>query len=537
VKKYLFTLVVILVLSFLIVGCSSTPATTSPSTTPKPTTTTPIASNAATATPTSTLTPQYGGILKIMDTRAPSNTLGWYADPQVQYLLPMYSCVEALVRVTFENQVIPYLAESYKVGDDLKSVTFVIRKGVKFHDGSDLTGAVVKWNLEQLIAAKVNAATNWSGIDLIDDNTVRINIKVWRNSIFNDLAGVGVMVSKTAFDSVGAEGLRWNPVGTGPYKFVSFKRDVSLIFTKNTNYWQNGKPYLDGIEFSFSSDPMVESAAVQNGEVDALGDNVGQTMANLLQSQKGSYLAYNPSGIAAMTSDSANPDSPWSNLKVRQALDYAIDRDAIVKARGFGYAKTDYQFCYPGTPNYITNLAVRSYDPAKAKQLLTEAGYPNGFETNMWVDSSSTDKDSFTAIQGYMKAVGINAQFNAIDSATSQNFRSQGWKNGLQCGILGLDANMNNSVGRYFIKSTPFYPCIIKSDTFDAMYTSSLAEKTYNPVSVQKMTQYIYDNAISTCLWTINHAEFLQPYVHGGGFMSLQSWPGWTPDNIWMSKK
>jgi peptide/nickel transport system substrate-binding protein len=538
VKKFFLPLVIILILSLLVIGCKSSPATTSASTSAKTTTSTSLASNAATATTSATtLTPQYGGILKAMDTRGPSNTLGWYADPQVQYLLPMYSCVEALVKVTFENKVIPWLAESYSVADDLKSVTFVIRKNVKFHDGSDLTGAVVKWNLDQLIAAKVNASTNWSGIDLIDDNTVRINIKVWRNSVFNDLGGVGLMVSKAAFDSVGAEGLRWNPVGTGPFKFVSFKRDVSLIFTKNPNYWQKGKPYLDGIEFYFSSDPMTEAAAVQNGEVDCLGDNVGQTMANLLQSQKGSYLAYNPSGIAAMTSDSANTDSPWSKLNVRQALDHAIDRDAIVKVRGFGYAKTDYQFCYPGTPSYINNLAARTYDPVKARQLLAEAGYPNGFDTNMWADSSSTDKDSFISIQNYLQAVGIRAQFNQIDSATSQNFRSNGWKNGLQCGILGLDANMNNSMGRYFIKSTPFYPCIVKTDDFDAMYTASLAEKTYNPASVQKMVQYLHDNALSCCLWTINHAELCQPYVHDGGWMTWSAWPGWSPDNVWLSKK
>jgi len=472
-----------------------------------------------------------------MDTRGPSTTLGWYAESGAQFLAPAYPCIETLVRVTFENKVVPWLCDSYKVADDLKSITFHVRPNVKFQDGSDLTGAVIKWNLDQQIAAKVSTAAPWASVDLVDPNTVRVNLTTWRNSLLNDFCtAAGTIVSKTAFDSVGKEGMRWNPVGTGPFKFASFQRDVSVKYVKNPNYWQAGKPYLDAVEYTFSTDPMTETAAFQNGEIDTLGDNVGQTMSSLLASQKGSYLLYNPSGIADMTPDSANDTSPWARLKVRQALDYAIDRDAIVKVRGFGYSATDFQFCYPGTPTYITNLQNRSYNPDMAKQLLADAGYPGGFDTTMWVDSSSADKDSFTSIQNYLQAVGIRAQFVWMDNATAVNFRATGWKNGLQCGILGLDANMNNSIARYFIKASPYWPCIIKSDAFDALYNKSLASPAYDPAAIQTMTQYLYDNAISSCLWTINHANLCQPYVHDGGWMSLQTWPGWTPENAWMSK-
>ena len=536
-KKLMLAFSIILVMALLIVGCSNSETTTT-ATTATSTTSTATSTTTTTTTPSGE-TPQYGGTLRIMDTRAPGRSLGWFAESGAQFLAPCYPAIETLLRVTFQNEVVPFLAESYEVADDLSSITFVLHQGVKFHDGSDFNAEVAKWNLDQQIAAQVSNASTWDSVDIIDEYTIRLNLNSWKNSIFNNLActASATMVSKKAFDEVGAEGLRWEPVGTGAYKFESFQRDVSVKFTKFDDYWQEGKPYLDAIEYSFSSDPMTEIAAIQNNEADTLGDNVGQTMVTLLESEQGSYLMVNPSGIADLMPDSANANSPWSNLKVRQALDYAIDRDAIVAVRGFGYSEPVFQFAYPGTPAYITDLEKRSYDPEKAKALLTEAGYPDGFDTTMWVDSSSADKDSFTAIQNFMMDVGIRAEFNWIDNATAGNLRSSGWENGLLCGILGLDANLNNSIGRYFIKATPYCPCIIKTDAFDAQWAESLNTKAYDAERVQAMVQYLYDNALACCLWTVNHANFCQSYVHGGGWMSMQTWPGWTPENAWMSAK
>jgi peptide/nickel transport system substrate-binding protein len=542
-KRFIIPLVTILVLSFLIAGCSGTPTTTTAKpTTAVPTTSAPIATSAApttskpaattSAAPT-TLTPVSGGILRLIDSRGPSTTLGWFAEAGAgggPYTSPN---LESLVRVTFENKAIPWLAESYTIADDVKSITLKIRKGVKFHDMSDFNGAVAKWNLDQLIAAKVSSAASWASVDLLDDYTIRINLSTFKNSLLNDLSVS--MVSQEAFNKVGKEGLRWNPVGTGPFKFVSYQRDVSLKYTKFANYWQPGKPYLDGIEYSFITDPMTQAAAFTNKEADSIGDNIGKAMTDLLATVKGCYIQSNPSGMIGMVSDSAVDTSPFARLKVRQAVDYAIDRAAITKVRGFGYNVPIYQFAFPGTPNYITNLQERKYDPAKAKQLLADAGYPNGFNTTLTCDAGSADKDSMTAVQGYLDAVGIKATFNFADNASYIKARTSSWS-GLLAGAIGLDANENNSMARYYIKSATNYPNMIKSAEFDTMYMTSLTSKNYDPALMQKMIIYLYDNALVNGLWTINHANICQSYVHDGGFMSMQTWPGWTPDTCWMEK-
>jgi peptide/nickel transport system substrate-binding protein len=555
-KKFLVPLIMILIVSFLLTACgTSTPsATTAPASSPaasKPVSSpsapassaAPVSSAApapasTTAKPSTTgAAPTYGGVLRIIETRGPSTTLGWYAENGASggpYTPPV---IETLLRVSFENKVTPLLAENYKVADDLKSLTLNIRKGVKFHDGTTMDGAAVKWNLDQMLAAKVSPTSTWTSIDLIDDYTVRINLSSYRNTILNDMASyAGNIISPTAYNSKGKDWIRWNPVGTGAFKFVSFDRDVSVKYTKFPDYWQKGLPYLDGVEYSFITDPMTQSAAFQNKEADSIGDNVGKVMVDLAASIKGSTIVSNPSGVIGLVGDSANADSPFSKLQVRQALDYAIDRDAITKARGFGYSQPIYQFAFPGTPNYIPNLANRSYNPDKAKQLLTEAGYPNGFSITMTCDAGSADKDAMTAVQANLGKVGINAQFVWADNASYLKARTGGWKNGLLAGAIGLDANENNSIARYYIKAAPNYPTMIKGGPLEDMYMASLTSKSYDPALMQKIIQYLYDNALETNLWTISHANLVQSYVHGGNFMSQQSWPGWIPESAWISK-
>jgi peptide/nickel transport system substrate-binding protein len=543
-KKFVILLLTLLVISFQITACgtpspsastapASSPAASKPASSPSA-----PAATAATAKPTSTAaTPTTGGILRIIETRGPSTTLGWFAENGASsgpYTPPV---IETLLRVSFENTVTPFLAENYKIADDLKSITLNIRKGVKFHDGTSMDGAAVKWNLDQMLAAKVSPTSTWTSIDLVDDFTVRINLSAYRNTILNDMASyAGNIISPTAYNNKGKDWVRWNPIGTGPFKFVSFDRDVSVKYTRFPDYWQKGLPYLDGVEYSFITDPMTQSAAFQNKEADSIGDNVGKVMVDLAASIKGSIIVSNPSGVIGLVGDSGNADSPFSKLQVRQALDYAIDRDSITKARGFGYSQPIYQFAFPGTPNYITNLANRSYNPDKARQLLTEAGYPNGFSTAMTCDSGSVDKDAMTAVQANLGKVGITAQFIWADNASYLKARTGGWKNGLLAGAIGLDANENNSISRYYTKAAANYPSMIKGGPLEDMYTASLTAKTYDPALMQKIIQYLYDNALETNMWTVSHANLVQSYVHNGGFMSQQTWPGWIPETAWISK-
>jgi peptide/nickel transport system substrate-binding protein len=142
-------------------------------------------------------------------------------------------------------------------------MTYNLRKGVKFHDGSELNATVVKWNLENVKAAK--QAPNWSSVDIIDDYTVRINLSKFQNTMWSGFNAS--MISKAAFDNNSLDWVRQNPVGTGPYKFVSYEKDATFTGIKNPDYWREGAdgkplPYLDGVKISFIPDSVTQESAM-----------------------------------------------------------------------------------------------------------------------------------------------------------------------------------------------------------------------------------------------------------------------------------
>jgi ABC-type transport system substrate-binding protein len=303
---------------------------------------------------------------------------------------------------------------------------------------------------------------------------------------------------------------------------------------KFDDYWQKGKPYIDSMEFHTILDPMTRSAAFQMGDIDA--DSCDFTKVEYDLAQMGNKYESMISGAVCMVPDSKNPDSPFYKLKVRQAIDHAVNAEAIVKARGFGWYQALDQFCPHGHPAYIDDITGRKYDPEKARQLLAEAGYPDGFKTKLIVDGGSTDKEAVTALQGYLSKVGIEAQLDYLDVRTYINFRIGGWKNGILVGPWGFDANLNNSFGRAFSQTTQTSRSMLKTDEFEKYYNDSLHSAQFEPALAQKMIRYLYENALVLPLYSISRGVILKNYVHDGGFYSKQTWPYWEPANLWLDK-
>ena len=205
-------------------------------------------------------------------------------------------------------------------------------------------------------------------MDIVDDYTIRINVDKYQNNFLNFLASSygGGMVSPTAFEKKGKEWARWNPVGTGPFKFVSFERGSKLTFAKWDGYWQKGKPYLDGIEFLFIRDPMTQQAAMRasgSEKVHVLCVTSGEQAA--MMKAQGFEVLTMPIGPISLMPDSNNADSPLSKKKVREAISYAINRDAIVKARGFGFWSPANQIPSPGTGGLREERARLSTTPRR----------------------------------------------------------------------------------------------------------------------------------------------------------------------------
>ena len=192
-------------------------------------------------------TPRRGGILKILSASGDATYLGYPPKSRklldYQYVSP---CIETLIK--FDNNLLPApnLASSWKIADDKRSITFSLRKGVKFHDGSDFNAEAVKYNIK--LCEKHPSFSDVIGVDVLDDYTVLIKFKNITGSLWSYFSiSPGEIQSPAALEKNGREWTKLNPVGTGPFLFKSFVRDVSLEYVKNPNYWQKGKPYLDGV--------------------------------------------------------------------------------------------------------------------------------------------------------------------------------------------------------------------------------------------------------------------------------------------------
>lgn len=507
-KKSLFIIVaVILIAGMLLSGCSKeTPTTT-------------------------TGTTKYGGTLRIADIVGPSN-LGWPADGTfgAGYYADIF--MDTLLKGDPNGNIFPNLATKWEIAPDMKSITLTLRQGVKFHDGSDWNATVAKWNFDEMIKAKMANYVKFSSVDILDEYSIRINVSAFTNTHLNTLAGMRV-VSKVAYDKNGKDWMFTNIVGTGPFKMVSFEPNVSIKGERFTGYWQQGKPYLDAIEFYRIPDPMTRSTSLQAGEMDIIGGDLSQVEYPL--QQQGFNILKSSVAVYCLIPDSVNADSPLSNLKVREAIDLAIDRDAMVKALGYGFWQTTYQWAVPGSVNYITDLPARAYDLEKAKKLLAEAGYPNGFSITLSVDAANSNRDVVTGIQGYLSKIGIQVKLDMLEYASFQNAISKGWTNGMLATARSTVPNLNVS-SIVWTKDSPLHVSVDKTNAFYALYNDSVNSKDYSPALVQKMIRYIYDNVMIIPIYAVSRGEIMQSYVHDTGFYTRQHFWYWEPANIWLSK-
>jgi peptide/nickel transport system substrate-binding protein len=484
----LFTgLMMVLLIGVLAVSCASESTTTTAGGSQVAATT--VAPNPSTntsgAAETTAGTPKYGGTLRIIGGRVISGA-GWPAGIIVG-AAGIQFCYDTLLRGDEKGNVYPWLAESYEVAGDFASITFHIRHGVKFHDGSDLNAEVVKWNLEQYLnpagatppggaappadglppggaappadaspagipagappagLTALSGGLSWSSVDEIDDYTVRVNVTKWDSTTLSSFADTNrpiYMVSKVAYDKNGKEWMLNQPVGTGPFKFASYEQDVSLKLVRNPDYWakdaNNSKlPYLDGVELLGVADYMTQKMLAQKEE--------GELFQNATPGKEASDYAklgltttYFIDANVVLVPDSAHPDSAWSNQKVREAAEYAIDRETIAQNFGFGYLKAPYQLPPCASAAYDPDFSLgRRYDPDKAKQLLVEAGLANGFKTVIIVDSLCSH-DVAMAVQADWAKIGIDAELQfPTQSGMMQYLGPTGkWQNAVVMGPL-----------------------------------------------------------------------------------------------------
>jgi peptide/nickel transport system substrate-binding protein len=496
-KKTLFVLLgFVLVLSLLLAACGGTetttatskaPATTAPATTKS--TTAPVTT--APTTPAAPAGEKYGGVFKVAIAVAPATPIGYPPEGSADSYTLNIPAVERLAQFQTGGAVEGVLATSWDVAADGKSITLHLRKGVKFHDGSDFNADVCKWNLSNQMAAKNSETTSWTSIDKIDDYTIRINLSEYTNMVVTSLAsGFTGQVSKAYIEKNGIEAARWNPVGTGPFMFSSYERDAKLTYKRNPNYWRTGLPYLDGITMTVIADETVRKLAFLKGDTHAFEPLTLLTSKELKDTGKYSYKS-RASGPYVLVPDSMNPKSPWSDVRVRYAASYALDRTALAGALGFGLAIPSYQMRQAFPEYNIAGLVHTDYDPVKAKALLKDAGYPNGFKTTIHGFTRSVPADYIKALAEQLRKVGIEVETDFPTAAKYSELRYGTWDGMLAHGFAAFD-NPNKDFTFYFT-GLQFHYCK-KPAGWDEGLKASLASQEVNPQLIKNLIQIVYDD-------------------------------------------
>ncbi len=543
-KRVLLVLLAMVVLLSLLVSCNgtgtSTPATSSTTTPAQTSTVTTTTATFSTPTPTG-VTPKYGGILKQILPTSPSGAIGYPPEITTASSSAPQVCFESLLREDSNGQLVPWLATSYTVDSEGKSVTFVLRQGVKFHDGSIFNAEVAKWNLDNQIAAKTQAT--WASVDIIDEYTIRLNLTNWSNTILRSFGDGSSdwMASKEAFEKNGIDWVRQNPVGTGPFKFVSYSRDVNFVTTRNPDYWKkdengNSLPYLDGVEMIFVTDQLTRSAALLSGTADMMIVSLGKEAADMQAA--GLFLQPVIGGVDCLIPDTANPDSPWANQKVREAAEYAINKEAIAKALNYGFGKVPYQI--PSSNNAAFNpdfQYARKYDPVKAKQLLTEAGYPDGFDTTIIMNPVTGAKDTLVLIQNNLAAIGIRTTLEFPEFSKYQPTYLLGtWNNALLYQPIPHFANFNMDLDLYFSIDGRFLKSWERTAKHTTLWNASLKSLKVDINLIRAVTDEMSKNALVIPIKEGGQAQCIQPYVMNAGLNERGTIAMWKPEQTWLDK-
>jgi len=317
-------------------------------------------------------------------------------------------------------KLVNVLAESYTVSKDGLVYTIKLHPGIKFQDGTDFNAEAVKVNLDRASnpdshLKRYNLFKNIDKTEVVDANTVKITLKTPFSAFINNLAHLSaVIISPAALTKYGKD-IGFHPVGTGPYVLDQWNQTDFVKVKKFDGYWKKGEPKLDSITFRPVVDNNTRAAMLQTGEAD-FAFPVPYEQTALLEKNTKLDVVTAPSILHRYISFNVT-QKPFDNLKVRQAINYAINKDALIKVAFAGYAVPS-EGPLPQGIEYAAKFKPWPYDPAKAKELLKEAGYPNGFTTTLWSShNSSTAQKVIQFAQQQLAQVGIKVTVTAFDAA------------------------------------------------------------------------------------------------------------------------
>jgi peptide/nickel transport system substrate-binding protein len=373
-----------------------------------------------------------------------------YVDRQV-----MASLYDKLVDIDENGEIVPMLAKSYDVSDDGKVYTFHLRDGIKFHDGTEFNAEAAKYNLERYQEEDSVRSTEVEpieSVEAVDEYTVRVTLSepfAPFLAVLTDRAGI--MASPKAIEENNGR-ISKDPVGTGPFKFVERVRGDHITVEKNPDYWREGLPKIDKIEYRGIDDENVQYQNLQSGELDII-DSIPLVEFKELQ-ESGDYNVSIEPGLGYQGVFLNVTQPPFDNKQLRQAVYRLVDRDAIVKAvlRGVGGEAGNSPFSEQSWAYSEESDSYPERSVEEAKALLEEAGEPDGFSFTLKTDPSPINQQIGQVIQNNLKPAGIDVKLEQeefgtlLDDSTNGNFQALflGWSGRIDPDLNIYDFTVTN---------------------------------------------------------------------------------------------
>jgi peptide/nickel transport system substrate-binding protein len=450
----------------------------------------------------------------------------WFDPAETQGIITpfmvLYALHDAMVKPMPGKLQAPCLAESWTASEDGLSYSFVIRKEAKFHNGDPVTSDDVKFSFQRYKgAAHELMQSQVADIETPDPQHVVFKLKKpWPDflTFYSSASGSGWIVPKKYVEKVGDEGFKNAPVGAGPYKFVSFTPGVELVLEAFEGYWRK-TPAVKRLVMKVIPDEATRLAALKRGEVD-IAYSIRGELADELQKSPG--LALKPVVLQGPNwlyfPEQWDPKSPWHDLRVRQAANLAIDRQGMNDALFLGHCKITNNAVVPYTFEYYWQPPDAVYDPAKAKKLMADAGFANGFDAGvMYCDSSYANMAEVSVDN--LAAIGIKLKLQPIERAGFfAGYSNKKYTTGVIQAASAAFGNAATRMASFVAKGGAFsygsYPDI------DEIYPQQADENDLKKRAalLDKMQQLVHEKAMYVPIWQLAFLNGVGPRVGESSF-------------------
>src|SRR6195256_697719 len=430
----------------------------------------------------------------------------------------LYALHDALVKPMPGKLMAPSLADSWSASPDGLVYEFVLRKGVKFHNGEPVTAEDVKFSFERYRGILAKSLKERVMVETPDPGRVRFRLKQpWPDfmTFYGTRAtGAGWIVPKKYVEKVGDDGYKKAPIGAGPYRFVSFSPGVELVLEAFEGYWRK-VPSVKRLIFRVIPDHATRLAALKRGDADIVYLISGELAGEVKRTPGLTLKAVFPSNHWLIFADQFDPKSPWHDTRVRLAANLAIDRQTLNNAATLGLSKITGSIV-PSSFDFYWPAPAYPYDPARARRLLADAGYANGFDAGeffcdmqvcSWGEAMLTD----------LKAVGIGLKLRPLERAAFfKGVAEKKYKN-LVYLFIGASGNAATWLESLAVTGGTYayggYPDI------DGLFREQAAEldRSKREATLHKIQQMIYERAMFAPIWDFAFLHGVGPRVEESG--------------------